>query len=157
MFPIGDYNPRLRTPVVTYALIFVMGAAWLFVQGAGVDAQAFASSICELGPIPGELTDSATVGTQVPLGEGVACVVADRGWLDPLTLLTSMFLHGSWLHIIGNAWFLRIFGDNVEDGMGRGRFLVFYLGVASSRRSPRWASTRARRCRSSAHRAPSRG
>src|SRR5262249_7431493 len=52
----------------------------------------------------------------------------------PVTLITSMFLHGSWSHILGNMWYLWIFGDNVEDRVGHGRFIVFYLlcGVAAA-------------------------
>jgi membrane associated rhomboid family serine protease len=52
----------------------------------------------------------------------------------PPTLITSMFLHGSWMHVIGNMWYLWIFGDNVEDRLGHGRFIVFYLlcGIAAA-------------------------
>jgi membrane associated rhomboid family serine protease len=127
MFPLGDYNPTLRLPVVTYGLILVNLAIWLFVQGAGVDEHTLAASICKLGLIPGELTHHVAGGSSVPLGETTSCVVPQRGWTAALTLLTSMFLHGGWLHILGNMWFLRIFGDNVEDSMGRGRYLAFYL------------------------------
>ena len=58
-------------------------------------------------------------------------LVPDR--LMPISLVTSMFLHGGWLHIIGNMWFLWIFGDNIEDVLGHGRYLLFYLlcGVAA--------------------------
>lgn len=127
MLPLGDYLPTVRTPVITYALIVLMSAIWIFVQQAGVDPQALAASVCSFGLIPGELTGSAPAGSSVPLGEGMSCVVAHRGWIDYVTPLSSMFLHGGWLHIIGNAWFLRIFGDNVEDSMGRPRFIAFYL------------------------------
>jgi membrane associated rhomboid family serine protease len=59
-------------------------------------------------------------------------LVPDR--LIPMTLITSMFLHGGWLHVIGNMWFLWIFGDNIEDILGRGKYLLFYLlcGVAAA-------------------------
>lgn len=126
MIPLGDDVPTLRTPVVTIALLVALGAVWLLVQGAGLDVQALASSVCNLGLVAGELTGRAAIGTTVPLGEGMACVVdADRiNWLTPFT---SMFLHGSWAHILGNALFLWIFGNNVEDSMGRVRFTVFYL------------------------------
>jgi membrane associated rhomboid family serine protease len=127
MFPLGDDNPTYRTAVVTYALIAVMGAVWTFVQGAGTDDQQLASSICRFGLIPGELTGRAQAGAREVLGEDMSCVITSRGWLDYLTPVTSMFLHGGWLHILGNAWFLRIFGDNVEDAMGRPRYLAFYI------------------------------
>jgi len=64
-------------------------------------------------------------GTTVPLGGGLGCTVeANPNWLSPLT---SMFLHGGWFHIIGNMWFLWVFGDNVEDSMGPLRFVIFYI------------------------------
>jgi membrane associated rhomboid family serine protease len=134
MFPLGDYLPTLRTPVITYALILLMGATWLFVQRAGADERVLVASICQFGLIPGELTGRALTGTSTPVGEGLACAVTSRGWVDYVTPVTSMFLHGGWLHILGNAWFLRIFGDNVEDAMGRGRFTLFYLvcGLAAA-------------------------
>ena len=67
------------------------------------------------------------------------------------TLITSMFLHGSWSHVIGNMWYLWIFGDNVEDRVGHGRFILFYLLCAGSRRrSGKWPWIRAPRCRRSA-------
>ena len=64
-------------------------------------------------------------GTRFPIGDGLICLT------DPgpqySHLVTSMFLHGSWMHLIGNMWFLWLFGNNVEDSMGRFRFVVFYL------------------------------
>jgi len=66
------------------------------------------------------------------MGDGLACIV-DPG-REPSHLLTHMFLHGSWMHLLGNMWFLWIFGNNVEDSMGRFRFGVFYLlsGLAAA-------------------------
>jgi membrane associated rhomboid family serine protease len=66
------------------------------------------------------------------MGRGVACIISgEPAWYTPLT---SMFLHGGWLHLIGNMWFLWLFGNNVEDSMGRARYLVFYLlsGLAAA-------------------------
>jgi membrane associated rhomboid family serine protease len=125
MFPINDDNPTLRTPVMTGAILLVTWAAWLFVQGAG-DMVALATSICNLGLVPGELTHLAPLGQGVPLGRGMACVV-DNDAINLATPVLSMFLHGSWTHIIGNSLYLWVFGNNVEDSMGRGRFLAFYL------------------------------
>jgi membrane associated rhomboid family serine protease len=132
MFPIGDENPTLRTPVVTYALLFILLAVWVLIQGAG-DGLKVAMTVCNLGLVPGEITGQAPVGFAVPLGQGLACVV-DREPINWLTPLTSMFLHGGWGHLLGNALFLWVFGNNVEDSMGRGRFLVFYLscGLAAA-------------------------
>ncbi len=126
MIPISDDNPTLRTPVMTYALLGGMVAVWLFVQGGGFDAQRLAASVCNLGMVPGELTHRAALGTGVPIGPQMACVV-DNDPINIFTPLTSMFLHGGWAHIIGNGLFFWVFGNNVEDSMGRGRFLVFYL------------------------------
>ncbi|WP_223641739.1 rhomboid family intramembrane serine protease [Corallococcus sp. EGB] len=126
MIPISDDNPTLRTPVMTYLLLAALGLAWVFLQGAGFNVEALATSICELGLVPGELTGRAPLGQAVPLGDGLACVVDDEP-INRLTPLTSMFLHGSWGHLLGNVLFFWVFGNNIEDSMGRLRFLVFYL------------------------------
>jgi membrane associated rhomboid family serine protease len=124
VIPYRDENETVRTPVVTLALIAINALAWFFVQGAGA-AYPLLASVCNLGLIPGELTGQAAAGTATPLGQGLACVV-DAG-REPEHIFTSMFLHGGWMHIIGNMWFLWLFGNNVEDSMGRFRFIVFYL------------------------------
>jgi membrane associated rhomboid family serine protease len=131
MLPYHDENYTLRPAYVTMAIIGVNALAWLFVQGAG-GADSVAASVCNLGLVPAELTRSVPPGTALPMGEGVACVV-DAG-REPLHLLTSMFLHGSWMHLLGNMWFLWLFGNNVEDAMTRPRFLAFYLasGLAAA-------------------------
>src|SRR5262249_25831092 len=94
------------------------------VQGAGT-SQALARSVCELGLIPGELTLSLPPGTRFPMGNGLVCLT-DPG-RQTAHIFTSMFLHGSWMHVLGNMWFMWIFGNNVEDAWGRFRFIVFYL------------------------------
>jgi membrane associated rhomboid family serine protease len=126
MIPLSDDNPTLRTPVVTIALLCLIGLTWVFVQGADLDPRALAASVCNFGLIAGEITHMARVGTAVPLGEGMACLV-DADPINVLTPLTSMFLHGGWAHLLGNGLFLWVFGNNVEDSMGRLRFIVFYL------------------------------
>jgi membrane associated rhomboid family serine protease len=133
MIPIGDENPTLRTPIVTYLLLAALLAVWVLVQGAGFDEPRLAATVCNLGLVPGELTGAAPEGTAVPIGPGMACVV-DREPINWLTPLFSMFLHGSWMHLLGNALFLWVFGNNVEDSMGRRRFLLFYLvcGLAAA-------------------------
>ncbi|MGE0870198.1 MAG: rhomboid family intramembrane serine protease [Kofleriaceae bacterium] len=126
MIPLSDDNPVLRTPIVTYAILIAIAAAWVVLQGVGLDPYKLAASVCNLGLVAGEITQQAPRGTTVPIGHGLACVV-DRESINYLTPLTSMFLHGGWMHLLGNALFLWVFGNNVEDSMGRGRFLVFYL------------------------------
>src|SRR6266704_2954588 len=129
--PYKDENPTELTPVVTLGIIAVNVAAWLFVQGAGV-GEPLARSVCQLGLIPAEILRTAPPGTTVPLGPGMQCVLTAEPHL--WTILTSMFMHGGWLHIIGNMWFLWVFGNNIEDSMGHTRFVVFYLlcGVAAA-------------------------
>ncbi len=133
MIPLSDDNPTLRTPVITYLLLAAIAAVWVWIQGAGLSEVALAASVCNLGLVPGELTRLAPVGLAVPIGAGLACVV-DREPINVLTPLTSMFLHGSWGHLLGNCLFFWVFGNNVEDSMGRGRFVVFYLvcGLAAA-------------------------
>jgi membrane associated rhomboid family serine protease len=133
LFPISDDNPTLRRPVVTMGLLAFTLMVWVLVQGAGLADVPLAASICNFGLVPGELTFLAPVGQAVPLGEGLACVV-DREWVNWFTPLFTLFLHGSWGHLLGNLWFLWVFGNNIEDSMGRGRFAAFYLlcGLAAS-------------------------
>ena len=131
MFPYHDENETLRPSYVTVGLITLNVLAWLLLQGAGATLP-LARSVCNLGLIPGELTGALTPGTLFPLGEGLVCVTDPGPQLSHL--LTSMFLHGSWLHLLGNMWFLWLFGNNVEDAMSRPRFAAFYLlsGLAAA-------------------------
>jgi membrane associated rhomboid family serine protease len=131
MFPYHDENVTRRTPYVTYAIIGLNVLTWLVVQGAG-ETLALARSVCDLGLIPGELTGALPPGTPFPMGEGLTCLT-DPG-RQVHNLVTSMFLHGGWMHLLGNMWFLWIFGNNIEDSMGHARFVGFYLacGVAAA-------------------------
>ena len=74
--------------------------------------------------IPAEITGQTGDHLGVLLGPGVGCRFGGLTWQ---AILTSMFLHGGWLHIIGNMWFLWLFGNNIEDSMGHVRYLIFYL------------------------------
>jgi membrane associated rhomboid family serine protease len=124
VFPYHDENQTQRTPLVTFALIATCVFTWLLVQGAGTTV-ALAESVCELGLIPGELTASVAPGTPFPMGDRLVCLTdPGRQWTN---VLTSMFLHGSWMHLLGNMWFLWLFGNNIEDSMTRPRFVAFYL------------------------------
>lgn len=124
VFPYRDENETVRTPVITFALIAANALVWLLVQGAG-SALSVAASVCDYGLIPAELMLNAAPGTGYSLGNDLTCVI-DPG-RAPEHIFTSMFLHGGWMHLLGNMWFLWLFGNNVEDSMGRGRFIVFYL------------------------------
>jgi membrane associated rhomboid family serine protease len=118
---------------MTYAILAGMLGSWFYVQGAGMDPVRLAVSVCNLGMVPGELTHMAPIGTAVPLTRNLACVV-DNDPINLLTPFTSMFLHGGWGHLLGNVMFFWVFGNNVEDSMGRLRFLLFYLicGLAAA-------------------------
>src|SRR5688572_7391010 len=131
MFPYHDENETQRTPYVTLVLIALNVLAWLLVQGGGTTLQ-LARSVCELGLIPGELTASLAPGTPFPMGEDLVCLT-DPGRQIP-NVITSMVLHGSWMHLLGNMWFLCLFGNNIEDSMARPRFVAFYLltGLAAA-------------------------
>jgi membrane associated rhomboid family serine protease len=131
MFPIRDENPHFMTPYVTWAIVAVNVFAWIAVQKLGSEA-AMAHSVCDLGLIPGEVLGLAAPGTSVPLTPHYTCLVDANA--DQITWLTHMFLHGGWFHLIGNMWFLWIFGNNVEDSMGHARFVLFYLicGLAAA-------------------------
>ena len=132
MIPISDENPTLHTPWMTWLLIGTTVAVWMIVQGAG-SGERLPVSVCNFGLVPGELTHRAPVGLTVPLAENLGCAV-DRLPINRLTPITSMFLHGSWGHLLGNLLFFWVFGNNIEDSMGPGRFLIFYLicGLAAA-------------------------
>ena len=131
MIPYRDENETQRPAIATATIIGLNVLTWLVVQGAGADLP-LAKSVCELGLIPGELTGSLPVGSRFPIGQGLVCLT-DPG-RQVSHLITSMFLHGSWMHLLGNMWFLWLFGNNIEDSMGRLRFVVFYLisGLAAA-------------------------
>src|SRR6266478_893205 len=106
MIPLRDVIPSRTTPYITVTIIALNSLAWLYEVS-----------------LPHEsLNEFLTIYGVVP---------AYFSWP---TLITSMFLHGSWSHVIGNMWYLWIFGDNVEDRVGHGRFIVFYLfcGIAAA-------------------------
>jgi membrane associated rhomboid family serine protease len=125
--PIRDNVPRLRFPAVTVTLIAINAVVWLCELGYGVDR-----AVLDFGLIPAWLLHGQQSGTLALQGHGLVGWHQELG--PPWTILSSMFLHASWLHVIGNLWFLWIFGDNVEDALGRGRFVLFYFacGLAAA-------------------------
>jgi membrane associated rhomboid family serine protease len=131
VFPYHDENETQRPAYVTLTIIAVNIVVWLFVQGAGTE-YALAASVCNLGLIPGELTGLVPPGASFPIGEGLVCI-PDPG-PQVSHVITSMFLHGSWMHLLGNMWFLWLFGNNVEDATSRPRFVIFYVlsGLAAA-------------------------
>ena len=131
MFPYKDENPTEKPAVLTVAILLANVLAFLLVPGAGAEAT-LARSVCNYGLIPGEILQRARPGSGVELAPGMVCIVdaVPKYW----TVLTSMFMHGGWFHLIGNMLFLWVFGNNIEDAMGHGKFLIFYLlcGVAAA-------------------------
>ncbi len=118
--PLSDENPTERVPIVTIGLIVTNVLFWFYEVGRGVNLSVF-----DYGAIPSWLLHGMTDG-RIALPHGVVATLHQEApW--PLTIFTAMFAHGSWMHIIGNMWFLWIFGDNLEDRMGRFRYLAFYL------------------------------
>ena len=111
MFPLRDANPSDRFPFVTLGLIGLCTLVFLYEVSLGQGIRAFLTSFAL---VPGQITYGLQSGeTGLP------------GIVQPF--FTSMFLHGGWLHLVGNMWFLWIFGDNVEDMLGSGRYLLFYI------------------------------
>ncbi len=102
MFPIRDHNPSVRTPIVTYSIIVICCVVWLYEVTLGTSINQF-YDLYALTP---------------------ADIMSGNKYF---TLISSMFMHGGWMHIIGNMLFLKIFGDNLEDRMGHIKFLLFYL------------------------------
>jgi len=99
MIPLRDVIPSRTTPYITVTIIALNIVAWFY--ELSLDRDILPVFLQANGVVP--------------------------AYFNPWTLITSMFLHGSWMHVIGNMWYLWIFGDNVEDRVGHGRFIVFYL------------------------------
>jgi membrane associated rhomboid family serine protease len=127
LFPLRDENPTTLFPIFTIAIVLANVAVWVLVQGGGLSATALSDSVCRFGAIPAEITGRTAGFRGVQLGAGTA--PCEFGGPTTLTLFTSMFLHGGWLHLLGNMWFLWLFGNNIEDSMGHLRFVVFYVVV----------------------------
>lgn len=143
VIPIHDVNPLRRTPWVTYGLIAANVIVFLLMPAAAhsLAGQVSLGELCRLqafverwGAVPVELLHDR-LPALVPTGQaavgpgGAGCLLGPPGYQKspPLSVLTSMFLHNSWSHLLGNMLFLAIFGNNIEDRLGRVRFLLFYL------------------------------
>jgi membrane associated rhomboid family serine protease len=120
MIPIRDDQPRFSTPYMTYGLIGLNLLIYFF--ESALDPESFKTFLFQFGMIPSHVT----------------ALLSGSSRLSPVAVFlpafTSMFLHGSWMHVIGNMWFLWIFGDNIEDYLGHFSYLVFYIlsGVAAA-------------------------
>jgi len=120
MIPLRDDNPTKIVPVVTVGLIVLNVLVFLYQRSLGTDGEGV--FIYQFGAIPAVIFGSQTLPSEL-----VAIPAS-------FSVFTSMFLHGGFMHLIGNMLYLWIFGNNIEDAMGHGRFIVFYLltGVAAS-------------------------
>jgi membrane associated rhomboid family serine protease len=146
VIPIHDTNPVRRTPVVNYAIMLACILVFLVepVSGLNLSRGGKAASICaqeaffrEYAAVPREVVTNEPLQRPVPTGEiaqdpqtrAVGCVVAPPTYdkMPVLSVLFAMFLHGGWLHLLGNMLFLYVFGNNVEDRFGRLGYLLFYL------------------------------
>jgi membrane associated rhomboid family serine protease len=125
MFPLRDENPTELAPVVTVAIIAINVLVWLFLQRAGTGTD-YLTTLCAYGAIPGSITGSLSPGDLISFGPRTVCAVGSLGFGS---VFTAMFMHGGWMHLIGNMWFLWVFGNNIEDSMGHVRFAVFYLAT----------------------------
>ncbi|MGP4047767.1 rhomboid family intramembrane serine protease [Streptomyces sp. 2A115] len=143
VIPVHDVNPVRRTPYVTYALIAANFLVFLGTPGVAgsVAGESGLAQLCHLqafldqwAAVPRELIHGQTP-TIVPTGDvgvgpqGPGCLVGPPEYdkSPPLSVLTAMFLHGSWLHLLGNMLFLLIFGNNIEDRLGHLRYVLFYV------------------------------
>ncbi|MCW2868795.1 MAG: rhomboid family intrarane serine protease [Streptomyces oryziradicis] len=143
VIPVHDVNPVRRTPWVTYALIAANVVVFLRmpVVASSLTGSVPLGQLCDLqafvqhwGAVPRELLEGwrprlVPTGVVAVGPGGAGCLLGPPSYSKTpvLSVLTAMFVHGSWLHLLGNMLFLWIFGDNVEDRFGRVRFLLFYL------------------------------
>ncbi len=136
MIPFRDHNPSGTVPYVTVVLIVLNALAFVVELGQGEGLEGF---IQGYGLTPSRVfgKEASQPPTRIRIAgpwlerEEALVVPSVPVWL---TFLTCMFLHGGWMHLIGNMWYLWIFGDNVEDRLGHAKFLIFYLlcGLAAS-------------------------
>ncbi|PAZ15844.1 rhomboid family intramembrane serine protease [Streptomyces sp. SA15] len=143
VIPVHDVNPARRTPWVTYALIAANVFVFLSTPGlaGSVAGESHLAQLCNLqafldqyAAVPRELIHHR-MPRLVPTGDvgvgpqGAGCVIGPPSYdkSPELSVLTAMFLHGGWLHLLGNMLFLLIFGNNIEDRMGHIRFALFYV------------------------------
>ncbi|MDI2126111.1 rhomboid family intramembrane serine protease [Yinghuangia seranimata] len=144
LIPVHDHNPVRRTPVVTYALIVLNVVIFLVSPLSGFGGNGYSSPearVCaenryyyEYGAVPRELVGGGPIVAPpavVSTDRGpVHCrVKPDKDKIPALSVLFAMFMHGGWMHLIGNMLYLYVFGNNVEDRMGHGHFALFYLAA----------------------------
>ncbi len=141
VIPVHDVNPLRRTPWVTYALVVANVVVFLLTPGAIPGTGSQSAVVCRqqafddrYGAIPREMIRERPLrlvptGREVLTAQGPACVLARPRYhkIPALSVLTAMFVHAGWLHLLGNMLFLVIFGNNIEDRFRRLPYLLFYL------------------------------
>lgn len=148
--PLKDYNPTRRTAIVVILLILLNFSVFIYqsylarghmqdpLRTAGLEPLAWRSSleyyVVKDGLVPAELVQGRNLDVPVGTDRAGRAVSYPRRVSPPLSLLYSLFMHGSWLHLLGNMLFLWIFGNNIEDRLGRVKFTFFYLlcGIGAS-------------------------
>ena len=127
LLPIGDDKTgRGSVPFVVYAIIVLNAIVFLFFQQAGSETGPGARFTSGYSTVPYEITHNVDIVEPRPI-RGAVLQQAPGPSPIYLTILFSMFMHGSWIHILGNMLFLWVFGDNVEDNFGHVKFTIFYL------------------------------
>jgi membrane associated rhomboid family serine protease len=150
VIPLHDNIPTRSRPVVTIALILINVAVFLVQLSAPVQqlrtragnvvpVDGFSAVTAEYGFVPCEITNSCPLGDDTVDFGANAPIIVDHV-PDALTAITSMFLHGGWGHLLGNMLFLWIFGNNVEDRLGRFRFILFYFLGGLAALGLQWAA-----------------
>lgn len=118
-FPLKDENPTKTFPIIT--ILFIVLNSFIFFIQLGMGRYNNSVFVARFGVTPFEITHGVDINPKT-------------GFTPYITLITSLFLHGSFWHLLGNMWFLWIFGNNIEDTVGHFRFVVFYIlgGIAAS-------------------------
>jgi membrane associated rhomboid family serine protease len=131
VIPLGDHNPTRIRPWVTWLLVALNLATFIGLQPWGRPECAQQAFYLRWAAVPAELTEGEPLSPEeVAAVSDPACALsATPGKPVYLTVLTSMFLHAGWLHLLGNMLYLWIFGNNIEDRLGHVRYLLFYLAA----------------------------
>lgn len=128
MIPLSDENPTRTTPYVTYILIALNILIFMIDR---IGAEGFMGNLWQWSMIPRSVIEGVRYEPMISQQGQIAFIARPGTGIEPqwITIFTSMFMHGGIMHIIGNMWFLWIFGNNIEDVLGRFKFILFYVGA----------------------------
>lgn len=132
LFPIKDYNPTRRLAIVTIIIISINIGVFLF--QAMISSKPLGYHVASYAMVPMEITHLENIDIPIKKDEFGNIYTMRRGISPFMSLISSMFMHGSWMHLLGNMLFLWIFGNNIEDYLGKFKFILFYLvcGIGAS-------------------------